>query len=922
MDKYEYKVRSEEILELVEEKNYKAAAEIADTIDWRRVKSVKMLCTISDVYKMVRRYEDSMALLKLADEKRPDSRMIVYALTELHIKLGDIVNAWEYYKNFCKIAPDDSRRYVLLYKVYVAQDVSLDEQIKVLEKLKEEEYTDRWSYELAYLYHRIGFATKCVEECDEMILWFGEGKYVRKAMELKMLHEPLTPKQQALYNGEVAYEMENGETKVIPNLSAAMTKEVTEMDPTLAPTIEFGPSEIDEIQVKTMDDSPYNTINLQKALAESMAELMGDESQPIWQNADVTIEDLRAYDAEVEDDYRTEEMMVLVEDEEAVEDAEEEDSLEDEITRKIFAPMLEETQEVPQIPDSEEIFFEDPNTVDMSEVAQQTDAEKQPEKTVEAKPTFEMPSEESSIKKVIVPNNEGILKAPEEKTLQPTDFAKKSGFDDVLSQEADGQLSLFLPERNQVEKQITGQLNIQDILTEWENWKKEKEEQLKRDVKQRVLDQTGDIFAEFDQAARGGLLERLQNEDDIIEVDEIDIIDDEVIEAEAMADMEAGAAEEFADDEMVSEGELIEEEVTYPEEFIEEEIDDAEEFSEEEIFDVEEVIEEEILETEEVVEEEIPETEEAVEEEIPETEEVVEEEILEEASEEEIVEAEKVIEEAADDIEQPVVKEAEPKTIKSDKTPVYDRELTEEEKELFGSFTFTQKSKEQLLSMLDNMSLAAHTGNVLVAGEAESGTMKFAKNIVREFQLSDGNFSGKAAKLTAEALNKKNPQEVVDKLKNGAIIVEAAGKLSQETVEGLAKALRNENRGVVVILVDTKIAINALLHKYGVLKESFNARFDVEAMSDDALVAYGKKYAYDLEYGMDAMGVLALHTRIADMQTLDHAVNKGDVRAIINEAIEHADKKTPKHFFDILFGKRYDSEDMIVLREEDFFYNY
>ena len=397
---------------------------------------------------------------------------------------------------------------------------------------------------------------------------------------------------------------------------------------------------------------------------------------------------------------------------------------------------------------------------------------------------------------------------------------------------------------------------------------------------------------------------------------------DEAIEAEAMADMEAGAAEEFADDEMVSEGELIDEEVTYPEEFIEEEIDDAEEFSEEEIFDVEEVIEEEVLETEEVAEEEIPEAEEAVEEEIPETEEVVEEEILEEASEEEIVEAEKVIEEAADDIEQPVVKEAEPKTIKSDKTPVYDRELTEEEKELFGSFTFTQKSKEQLLSMLDNMSLAAHTGNVLVAGEAESGTMKFAKNIVREFQLSDGNFSGKAAKLTAEALNKKNPQEVVDKLKNGAIIVEAAGKLSQETVEGLAKALRNENRGVVVILVDTKIAINALLHKYGVLKESFNARFDVEAMSDDALVAYGKKYAYDLEYGMDAMGVLALHTRIADMQTLDHAVNKGDVRAIINEAIEHADKKTPKHFFDILFGKRYDSEDMIVLREEDFFYNY
>ena len=175
MDKFEYKVRSEEIEALVEEQNYREAAEIADTIDWRRVKSVRMLCTISDVYKMVRRYEDSRALLLLAYEKKQGSRMIVYALTELCLKLGDIVNAWEYYKEFCQIAPNDSRRYILLYKVYVAQEVSLDEQIKVLEKLKEVEYTDRWAYELAYLYHRIGFATKCVEECDEMILWFGEG---------------------------------------------------------------------------------------------------------------------------------------------------------------------------------------------------------------------------------------------------------------------------------------------------------------------------------------------------------------------------------------------------------------------------------------------------------------------------------------------------------------------------------------------------------------------------------------------------------------------------------------------------------------------------------------------------------------------------------------------------------------------------
>jgi tetratricopeptide (TPR) repeat protein len=169
LDKYEYKVRSEEIKSLVDEKNFKRAAEIADTIDWRRVKSVLMLCTISDIYKMVRRYEDSKALLLLAYEKRQNSRMIVYALTELCVKLNDVVRAWEYYKEFCQIAPDDNRKYILLYKIYVAQDVSLEEQIKVLETYKEKEYTERWAFELAYLYHRIGFSTKCVEECDEII---------------------------------------------------------------------------------------------------------------------------------------------------------------------------------------------------------------------------------------------------------------------------------------------------------------------------------------------------------------------------------------------------------------------------------------------------------------------------------------------------------------------------------------------------------------------------------------------------------------------------------------------------------------------------------------------------------------------------------------------------------------------------------
>ena len=287
MDKQEYKIRSEEIRALVEEKNYREAADLADTIDWRRVKSVKMLCMISDVYKMVRRYEDSKTILEMAYEKRPGSRMIVFALTELCLKLGDVVNAWEYYKEFCQVAPDDSRKYILLYKVYAAQEVSLEEQIKVLEKLKEEEYIDRWVYELAYLYHKIGFGTKCVEECDEMILWLGEGRYVRKAMELKMLHEPLTPKQQALYNGERQVEIELGETQVIPNLDAAIVRENEGRSVSEAPTIKLPVDELGDIQVKILDDSPYNTMNLQQELAKDMKLLMeGESRESVWEGMD------------------------------------------------------------------------------------------------------------------------------------------------------------------------------------------------------------------------------------------------------------------------------------------------------------------------------------------------------------------------------------------------------------------------------------------------------------------------------------------------------------------------------------------------------------------------------------------------------------------------------------------------------------
>ena len=301
LDKYEYKVRSEEIKTLIAEGAYAEAAEIADTIDWRRVKSVMMLCTVSDLYKVNRRYEDAKNMLLLAYEKKPGGRTICYSLCELCIKTEEFVQAVSYYNEFMRVAPKDPERYILQYKLYEAQNVNLEERIGVLEELKKRDYREKWAYELAYLYHRVGLATRCVEECDELILWFGEGKYVIKAMELKMLHQPLSFAQQEAYDhrydeyveetaeqyteetdaqyydGQYLYE---GRQEAVPPFrqDGDIPEDTWEAQNAGGET---APEEMD-IQVKTMDVGRYNTINLQEELAAGLQEVLGAEETGIY----------------------------------------------------------------------------------------------------------------------------------------------------------------------------------------------------------------------------------------------------------------------------------------------------------------------------------------------------------------------------------------------------------------------------------------------------------------------------------------------------------------------------------------------------------------------------------------------------------------------------------------------------------------
>ena len=959
MDKSEYKLRAEEIKDLISRGEYAQAAEIADTIDWRRVKSVMMLCTISDLYKINRRYEDARDMLLLAYERRPGGRTICYSLCELSIKMEEYVQAIEYYKEFVQVAPKDPGRYILQYKLYEAQDVSLEERIAVLEELKKRDYREKWAYELAYLYHRVGLAARCVEECDELILWFGEGKYVIKAMELKMLHQPLTPEQQEKYDhrfdapgtqqysqnyaqdpgygqnetydpnqGYVqdgsydpnqgyeqggsydpnqgyaqdgSYDPNQGyaqDGSYDPNQGYAQegaydqviddTRVYEPVQPQQAPA---QPAEDDfDIHVKTMDVGQYNTINLQAELAAGLREVLSEDHAK---------------------------------------------ETSDSITRSIVAPMIDpgdsdtESLDYPEIADvseddlepeteqmeSSEVFFGETGEIgDLSQVPQVETEEILPEEPVVARRTDVVP-ELSEVQKT--PEVQEIVKEPETQKVPEAPVEPPKELADVLAQESDGQISLVMPEAESIEKQITGQMNIEDILAEWERKKKENLEKREEEVRQHVLQQTGAMFTEFEQAVRDGLLEKLEKEKaadtadtvaedttDTDEVEELEEITEEPATEEPVEELTEAAPAEEAEQEPVEE---------LPEE------DTVEELAEEPAYEPEaEEFEEpaepeaEIYEQEEIVDEEQAEPEEAMDDEPVEepTAEAVESADEETASEEIELTAEETPE-AGEAPEQP-----ERPAVERDKAKV--RALTREERELYAPFIQSRSAREQLVKAIDNISLAAYTGNVIITGEEGMDTLSLAKNMVREIQATDSNFSGKVAKISGHALNKKDTADTLSKLKNGALIICKASEMNDATANVLHKALQQESQGIVIILEDTKRDIDKFLEKHEKLRECFTARMDVEALSNNTLVAFGKQYAREMEYSIDELGELALHTRIEDMQTIDHVVTVVDVKQIVDEAIAHANKKTLKHFFDVLFAKRYDDEDMIILTEKDF----
>lgn len=907
MDKYEYKVRAEEIKSLIADGEYAEAAKIADTIDWRRVRSVMMLCTISDLYKINRRYEDSRDILLLAYEKGGGRRPIVYSLCELSIKLEEYVQAIEYYKEFVQLAPKDSGRYILQYKLYEAQEVSLEERIAVLEELKKKDYREKWAYELAYLYHRVGLESKCVEECDEMFLWFSDGRYVLKALELKKLHQPLTEEQEAKYEqmkhtGGIIEADIVTEGKAIQEEAGQAAAEEEEDDEfsreqnvLTDPTQELPGKSLDEIEVKTVDVSQYNTINLQKELAESMKEFLGVSShaeerenavQKETQNVEEEAEAAEAADmAEAADIHEVTASEMPAEELPAASGPETPAAVKQDTDEMqlISEDMLTDSDSEAADPVSEEVFFGNTSEVKVEDVISEL-VEKDAQTSRNIAAMQESVSKVADRAKSLQKDRERLPEASSNPAISNTGvirtFHKPSGFDDILSQEYDGQISLAIPEEEQIEKQITGQLSIDDVMAEWEKMKKENEQKMMQEIKERVHKQTDSLFSDFDEATKTGLLEELEKA----------MVDAAVRESKKRAEAERPKVVKVSDID-AKEEEKAEEQ---PEEQSEKQPEEQTEKQPE------------VIEDAEIIEEETGEADTSLDEEIP-AEEVPEKEIAEEEAAEEKIEEEKTKEE----------KTKEEGTAEAGNSYTA-REMSRSEREQFAPFIHHKKTRKQIVEVIDNISLASYTGNVVITGEEGTGTTALAKLLVKEVQLSDNNFSGKVAKISGGNMNKKEVGATLDRLLGGALIIEGAASMKKNTVESLIRELNQEGKGLIIILEDKKEAIEKFLTKYPALATIFNLRVDVEALDDQTLVKYARKYALEQEYAIDELGVLALHTRIADMQTSDHEVTLSEIEEIVDEAIYYADKKTPKHFFDVLFGKRYDDEDMVVLREKDF----
>lgn len=879
MDKYEYQVKTEEMLQYMDQKDYKKAMEIADGIDWKHVKNVLMLCKVSEIYEYNKDYQRSREVLFFAYDRRPTSRKIVYRLGTLALKLGDTNEAQDCYEEYVNLAPKDPNQYVLLYKIQKAKNAPIAEQIRTLEDFKKVEYIEKWAYELAKLYHEAGRSEECLAECDDLILWFSEGKYVFKAMDLKKKYKPLTPLQQEKYDQFLEEEKE----------SQRWQRELTEDEQAAAAVQEDLPAEFrDKNDHEEIDiDADKNRIlnkQVEKADREGLTEKVTTFTG-LAQALQAVTDGGAALAGKLAD---------------AV-SGEGESEEETPVSEEPAAPEVADDDQGASGLDALLASWENGDDAEAEEPAAEPVAEPVAEP---AKEPVEEPAEE--------PAEEEILEEPDDDLAEeepPKVDAQEINLESFLAtlKEED-------QEPEEEEEDTTGAEELAAIA---------KEEEVAAEEKKKVDDELEALKTaktkKFD--LHPALEEAERAEDEILEEvteDFAGALDEEVFE-DASDDFEEEAFEE--DD--------FEEDAPYAEDdFDEEDLDDA--FAEDD-FEEDDAFEEEPL-GGNMLREEFPEEELPVEE-LPEDEfaedDPFSEDSLDDFAEEDIT-GQTDFEEEELEIEDEIEDRLSDGGVSFDTGFVvqgrYDLEtqseiglkagLTQEQKELFSYFVPVQGMSEQIVSVLDNDAKCtdrygtSRTGNLMIIGHKGSGKTVLAVDIVKALQKNRNLAKGRVAIIDAAKLNHKDMRAIIARLAGGALIIEQAGGLSQETVNQLNELMEGQTKEMLVILEDEQEPVSQMLAQYPEFAAKFTSKLEVPVFINDDLVAFGQTYAKENGFRIDEMGILALYSRIDAMQREDHAVTVAEVKTIMDEAMHHVKRK--------LVGRKKDSSHRILLQESDF----
>ena len=888
MDKYEYRAKTEQMLAYAEQKSYQKAMSIADTIDWRKVKNTAMLSTVSEIYENAGELGKARDTLFIAYDKAPSSRKVVYRLGIISLKLGHFDEAADCYEEFVKLAPKDPNQYILRYKILKAQKAPVKEQIEALEDFKHSEYVEKWAYELARLYAEAGMTSECLDECDDLILWFSEGTYVYQAMELKMKYKPLTPLQQEKYDHRNDGIGRKDSSKRKP--SFRKSKERPAPNPRIADKVRK------DVHVTDSIDLP----DLPEPMARTHASEPEAESQPKTRIRSTSDISTTISGASLSDALKAGVAVAsgAVAPESASDDSQmtgkmkiEEILANWEATQRENAKILEKSQEEAEKEkalrekkkeEEEEVLGATKPILsdDIRKLMEQLENGEEPEITDEDAEDFVDDEEDEA------------TESPEDSSKEASDTdeedPEENDFEEIVDSEEDDESDAVYDEEAEYEDEDDSEYDDDEEYEDEDDSEYDDDEEYE-DEDDSEYDDDEEYEDEDDSEYDDEEEYEDEDEDDYQIDDELDEDHKEDFDFEKESALDIDDHDSDEDDGDFADLDSFEDE---------EELDSSDDYLDLE-FDEKPAPE--------------PEKETSKSAPTPDIDEVLE---IEEPSEDEITERMGKFDTGF------VVQGRYDLSATSEIGLKLG--LTEEQKQLFSYFVPIRGVSEQLVEILDNDKRCrnrygtSRTGNILILGRKGSGKTVLAVDIVKAIQKQRRLKQGKVAIVTGDSLNKKDIGSIIDKLNGGALIIEKASKMNDRTIRELNDMMDEQTGELLFLLEDQKKPLERMFASHREFKRKFTSRLELPVFINDELVTFGQTYAKENGYRIDEMGILALYSRIDMMQREDHAVTVAEVKEIMDEAISHSQKANVKHLVKRVFGRSTDNSDHIILKEEDF----